>query len=86
MHLCIRIQFIDARKQFLPRGLSGQSDVIGQYSQLLARLLLVADIDLGGGIVADDDDGEARVDTVLAQQNRPMLCTRLDAYGKFFAI
>ena len=86
MYFLICVELVDTGEQFLPRGLRGQGDMTGSYPQLRAGFLLIADIDLRGGIVAHDDNGKARMDTALTQSDCAMLGTRLDARGKFLAI
>ena len=86
VHFLICVELVDTGKQFLPRSLSGQRDMMGSYSQLRAGLLLVADIDLRGRIVAHDDNGKARMDAALTQHKRPMLRACLDAHSKLLAI
>ena len=60
VYLRIDVQFLDAREELLLRRLGGEGNVIGTNAELLACPLLVADVDLGGGVAADDDDGKAR--------------------------
>ena len=86
MYLLIRVELVDAREQFLPRGLCGQGDVIGADVELRTGFLLVADIDLGCGIVSDDDNGKAGIYTVCAQCDCTVFRARLDACGKFLPI
>jgi len=52
----------DPGEQFFLGGGSGQFEGLGKDAELFAGLLFFADIGVGGGVVADEDDGQAGAD------------------------
>ena len=86
VHMIVRIQRVDARKQLLLRRLLRHRNMIRENAEFLTRLLLVADIDLGCRVIAHNDDGKARMDAAFTQEKSPVLRARLDARGEFFPV
>ena len=85
MHGCVCVQGIDARDQLLLCRIGRQGDVIRDDAELRTRLLLVADVDLRGGISADDDDGEPRVNALRLELRDRASRVLFDFRGKFLA-
>ena len=54
----VRVQFGDQREQLVLRRLRGQVVVVRGDSGPASGLVLAPDVDLGGGIVADEDGRE----------------------------
>ena len=82
----IRVQAVDLLQQGLARRCRGQVQDLRAQADLCARLVFVADIDLRGRVVTDEDDGEARRDIVTALDLLNAFCGILfDLLGKLLA-
>ena len=64
----IGVQLGDQRQQFILSRFDRQAVGVGPHPGLQRRLALVADIELAGGVFADDDDGQAGLDAVSGFQ------------------
>ena len=67
MHRAL-VQPLDERQRVGERRVLGQPLQVGAEARLAARLELVADVDLGGRVVADQHDAEAGRPAMAARE------------------
>ena len=80
------VQLVDQAEQLVLRGLGRQGVFLAVKSALGARFLLVAHIDLAGGVVAHDDDREPGRDALLFQFRGLVLNARAHLGRKRLAV
>ena len=85
--LGISVERIDLGDELVLRRRLGHLNDFRVDAERLARLVLVAHVDLRSGIRADDDDGKARLHAVLLLQGCGLLLRILaERLGKYLAL
>ena len=64
----VAVQGLDQAQELGLGRRVGQAVGVGSHPGASGRLAFVADVDLAGGVLADDDDGQAGLDPVGAFQ------------------
>jgi hypothetical protein len=60
----VGVEIGDDGEEIVLRGGCGEGDVAREEAEIAAGADLGADVGLGGGVIADDDDGEAGDDAL----------------------
>ena len=87
VNLWVGVKRIDLRDELVLRRRLGHFDDLGVDAECLARLVLIAHVDLRSGVRADDDDGKARLHAVLLEKRCGFLLRILaERLGKDLAL
>ena len=73
MHLIILVENPDEIQQLFLRGIFVQAILERTEADFLACLLLVADIDLGGGVISHENDCQTGVNAVVLPKRSSFL-------------